>query len=187
MSLSLVPNTVVYVLQPDIQPSSIPIPDDSYCEIVPATVPRTILPKHYGYPTDSLWEITMSLEWDRESRRNHVSRIRNTTITEEETVTYLLAIPENIFQLHIKSTKILCSSTNGEGSCGFRALRQASTRAGVPVHQRAATPIGNVDYTNKPKRLAQFYAPMLDGSKHQMIAFTIAHPRTANSVLIARN
>ena len=61
------------------------------CEISPHTT--IILPKQFGYSTDSLWEITMSLEGDRESRRNHISRIRNTDITEEEAVTYLLAIP----------------------------------------------------------------------------------------------
>ena len=78
----------------------------------------------------------MSLEGDRENRRNHISRIRNTTITEEKAVTYLLAIPENIFQLHIKSTNILYSNTNGDGSCGFRALRHASIRAGVQIQRK---------------------------------------------------
>ena len=136
---SLLRRTAVHVLHPAIQPSSKPISDDSECEILPHTT--TILSKKYGYSTDSLWEITMSLEGDWENRRNHISRIRNTAITEEKAVTYLLAIPENIFQLHIKSSDILYSSTIGDGSNGFRALRQASVVARVPAHLREATPI----------------------------------------------
>ena len=70
---SLVPKTAVHVLHPAIQPSSIPISDESDCEMMPHTT--TLMTKHYGYSTDSLWEITMSLEGDRESRRNHISHM----------------------------------------------------------------------------------------------------------------
>ena len=59
------------------------------------------------------------------------------------------------FSAAYKSSDILNSSTIGDGFCGFRALRQASIRAGVPVHLRAATPISDADYTNKTERLAQ--------------------------------
>ena len=66
-----------------------------------------IVPTHYGYSTDSLWEITMCIAGTREIRRNHMSHICSHAISEEDAVTYLLDIPESIFKLHLKSTDIL--------------------------------------------------------------------------------
>ena len=74
-------------------------------------------------------------------RRNHTAHFRRSAITEGEAVTYLLDIPEKVFKLHIKSTDILFSSTIGDGSCGFRALRQASKRAAIPDNRRGNMPI----------------------------------------------
>ena len=102
------------------QPTVITRSDTSDTELVPHTAP--VMPKHYGYSTDSLREITMWIEGAREIRRNHMSHIRSLAISEEEAATYLLAIPEKIFTL--QSTDILSSITIGDGSCGFRALRQ---------------------------------------------------------------
>ena len=63
--------------------------------------------------------------------------------------------PRKKLWLHIKSTDILYGSTNGDGSCGFRALRQASKRAGIQIHPRANTPIKDVDYYDKTDRKDQ--------------------------------
>ena len=57
--------------------------------------------------------------------------------------------------LNIKSTEIRSSSTTGDGSCGFRALRQASERAAIPVHLRDNMPIRDMDYDDKLEREAQ--------------------------------
>ena len=143
--------------------SCTPTSDGSFCEVLPHT---TTLRHRYGYSTDSLWEITMTLPSDRVCRRQLTSHIRNMAITEEEAVSYLLAIDENIFQLHIKSTNILYASTIGDGSCGFRALRQASIRAEVPIQLRSVTTIPDVDYTNEPQRTAQiaWTQSIIDGS-----------------------
>ena len=135
----------------DTHTSSIPTSVDSGYEIIQ----HTILQKRYGYSTDSLWEITMTLPEDRESRRQLTSHIRNTAITEKEAVSYLLALDGKILQLHIKSTNILYSSTIGNESCWFRALRQASIRAVVPIYLRSLTPIADVIYTNETERVAQ--------------------------------
>ena len=79
------------------------ISDISEIEEMPHNAP--IVPKHYGYSTDSLWEIMMCIDFAREIRQNHMSHIRSPAISEEAAVTYLLDIPESIFKLHIKSTK----------------------------------------------------------------------------------
>ena len=58
----------------------------------------------------------------------------------------LLDIPEKIFKLHIKSSDIWPKCTNGDGLCAFRALRQASKRAIIPVQFRDTKPIRDVYY-----------------------------------------
>ena len=123
-------------------------PQGDYCVVVPQA-------KCYGYSSDSLWEITMCIPGDRDTRRNHFAHIRNLGTSEDQAVTYLLDIEEKIFQLHIKSTNILYSSTIGDGSCGFRALRQADKRAAIPSHLRATTPIKDLDYNVPNQRLDQ--------------------------------
>ena len=74
---------------------------------------------------------------------------------EEEAGIYLLDIPHKTFQLHIKATNILSSSTNGDGSFGFRALRQASKRATIPDNFKDNMQIRDVDYKNTTGREAQ--------------------------------
>ena len=126
---------------------------NSEVEILPHTA--IIVPKHYGYSTDSQWVITMCIAGSREIPRNYMAHISGPVTSEEKAATYLLDIPESIFKLHIKSMDILYSSTIGDGSCGFRLLRQASKRAVIPVHLRANTPIRDVNYSNKPERDGQ--------------------------------
>ena len=127
---SLLHTTVSYEVKLVTQSIIIPkMSDTSEVEELPHTAP--IVPKHYGYSTDSLWEITICIEGPREMCRIHMSLIRNPAISEEEAATYLLNIPEKIFKLHIKSTDKLSNSTVGDGSCGFRILLQASKRAAI--------------------------------------------------------
>ena len=95
----------------------------------------------------------MCIPGAREIRRFHMAHIRNPSVTEEEeAVTYLLGIPEKIFTLHIKSTNILSSSTIGDGTCDFRALRQVTKRAAIPIHLRDNVPIKDVNYDESKER-----------------------------------
>ena len=88
---NLVPHVVVSALEPT---GTTVMSDSSDVEVMPHTAP--IVPSNYGYSTDSLREITTCMSGPREIRRNHISYIRSSAITEEQGVTYMLDIPENI-------------------------------------------------------------------------------------------
>ena len=73
---SLLHKTVPYVGKPVEESIKIPTMSDTL-EIEEMTRTAPIVPKHYGYSTDSLWEITMCIEGAREKRRTNLSHIRN--------------------------------------------------------------------------------------------------------------
>ena len=67
------------VIQSNITPT---ISETSNVVHIPQMSP--IVPKHYGYSKDNIWEITMSMDDDRKVRRNHMSHIRSQANSEEQ-------------------------------------------------------------------------------------------------------
>ena len=99
----------------------------------------TVSTAYYGYSADRLWEVKLALRGSRLVKRRQIAQVRR--LPEEAAITYLLALTADNFELKIKSTDILFSATEGDGTCGYRAIWQADQRARIPIGDRVGSPI----------------------------------------------
>ena len=97
---------------------------------------------YYGYSSERAWDVKLE-PWGSRlvKKRQRASVLR---LAEEEAIQYLLTRPAAIFK-----------STKGDGSCGFRAVWQASQHAAVPILDKMGAPekVNHADDAGRLERM----------------------------------
>ena len=88
------------------------------------------------------------------------------SLSEDAAVVYLLTRHAAMFKLKIKSTDAMSGITVEDGSCWYRAVRQAAQRVLIPIIDRVGAPV-DISYKDDSDR---FCKNTMDGRSRGRLA-----------------